>query len=151
MINNKLKIFIIAFIILISCNAEIKTENEKIDTTIKSNLNSFIKNLENSNQRMLNNIGESQIIDMFMQATADIELLLAYMPENRKYITLEDIQYIGDYFVTNYYVKGAKSVDEAKQYIIDRAKAENDTFYIELYKSIDDVNYHSFDSYLLKD
>lgn len=35
------------------------------------------------------------------------------MPENQKYITLEDIQYIGDYFATNHYVKGAKSVDEA--------------------------------------
>lgn len=139
---SKIKIFIIVFIILISCNAEIKTESEKIDTKTKESLNSFIKSTEELKKMFTN----SDVIDRYMDATIEIETLLEFMPENRKYITLEDIQYIGDYFVTNYYVKGAKSVDEAKQYIIDRDKKRG----IEVYKSIDEIGYHAFDEDLLK-
>lgn len=140
MINNKLKIFIIAFIILISCNAGSR-QNEN-DTITKESLNSFIKSTEELKKMFTN----SDVIDRYMDATIEIETLLEFMPENRKYITLEDIQYIGDYFVTNYYVKGAKSVDEAKQYIIDRDKKRG----IEVYKSIDEIGYHAFDEDLLK-
>ena len=88
----------------------------------------------------------SLIVDEFMDAVIEIETLLEFMPESRKYITLDDVRYIADYFVTNYYVKGAKSVDEAKQYIIDRDKKMG----VEVYKSIDDVGYHAFDEDLFK-
>ena len=141
MINNKLKIFIIAFIILISCSAGGR-QNEN-DTIAKESLNSFIKSTEELKKMFTN----SDVIDRYMDATIEIETLLEFMPENRKYITLDDIQYIGDYFVTNYYVKGAKSVDEAKQYIIDRDKKRG----IEVYKSIDEIGYHAFDEDLLTD
>ena len=141
MINNKFKIFIIAFIILISCNAGGR-QNEN-DTITKESLNSFIKSTEELKKMFTN----SDVIDRYMDATVEIETLLEFMPANRKYITLEDIQYIADYFVTNYYVKGAKSVDEAKQYIIDRDKKRG----IEVFKSIDEIGYHAFDEDLLKD
>ena len=57
------------------------------------------------------------------------------------------MRYIADYFVTNYYVKGAKSVDEAKQFIIDRDKARG----IEVFKNINEIGYHAFDENLLKE
>lgn len=135
-----IKIFIISLIILISCNAV--SQNEKIDATTKKQLDSFIKSSLSVKQMFTN----STIIDNFMDAVLEMETLFEFMPEQRKYITLDDVQYIADYFVTNYYVKGAKSVDEAKQYIIDRDKEMG----IEVYKNIDDVGYHAFDEDLFK-
>lgn len=135
-----IKIFIISLIIFISCNAV--SQNEKIDATTKKQLDSFIKSSLSVKQMFTN----STIIDNFMDAVLEMETLFEFMPEQRKYITLDDVQYIADYFVTNYYVKGAKSVDEAKQYIIDRDKEMG----IEVYKNIDDVGYHAFDEDLFK-
>lgn len=135
-----IKIFIISFIILISCNAV--SQNEKIDAITKNSLDSFIKSSLTVKQMFTN----STIIDDFMDAVLEMETLFEFMPEQRKYITLDDVQYIADYFVTNYYVKGVKSVDEAKQYIIDRDKKMG----VEVYKNIDDVGYHAFDEDLFK-
>lgn len=135
-----IKIFIISLIIFISCNAV--SQNEKIDAITKKQLDSFIKSSLSVKQMFTN----STIIDNFMDAVLEMETLFEFMPEQRKYITLDDVQYIADYFVTNYYVKGAKSVDEAKQYIIDRDKEMG----IEVYKNIDDVGYHAFDEDLFK-
>ena len=135
-----IKIFVISFIIFISCNAV--SQNEKIDAITKNSLDSFIKSSLTVKQMFTN----STIIDNFMDAVLEMETLFEFMPEQRKYITLDDVRYIADYFVTNYYVKGAKSVDEAKQYIIDRDKEMG----IEVYKNIDDVGYHAFDEDLFK-
>lgn len=137
-----IKLFLIIFIILISCDSEIESENSKIDTLPIENLNAFIE----STQEVKKMFNESLIIDEFMDSVIEFETLIEFMPDSRKYLTLEDIRYIADYFVTNYYVKGAKSVDEAKQFIIDRDKARG----IEVFKNINEIGYHAFDEDLLK-
>lgn len=136
-----IKLFFIIFIIL-SCDSEIEPKNSKIDTLPIENLNAFIE----STQEVKKMFNESLIIDEFMDSVIEFETLIEFMPDSRKYLTLEDIRYIADYFVTNYYVKGAKSVDEAKQYIIDRDKARG----IEVFKNINEIGYHAFDEDLLK-
>lgn len=138
-----IKSFIIIFVILISCDSKIESENSKIDVLTKKSLDTFIE----STLEVKKILSNSTIIDEFMDSVLDIETLLEFMPAERKYITLEDVRYIADYFVTNYYVKGAKSVDEAKQYIIDRDKARG----INIFKNIDEIGYHAFDEDLLKD
>lgn len=129
-----IKIFIISLIIFISCNAV--SQNEKIDATTKKQLDSYIE----STLKLTTMTTNSFAIDGFMDDIGTIETLLYYMPEKRKYITLDDVQYIADYFVTNYYVKGAKSVDEAKQHLLDKYKENG----IELYESIDEIDYNAF-------
>lgn len=137
-----IKLFLIIFIIL-SCDSEIEPKNSKIDALPIENLNAFIE----STQEVKKMFNESLIIDEFMDSVIEFETLIEFMPDSRKYLTLEDIRYIADYFVTNYYVKGAKSVDEAKQFIIDRDKARG----IEVFKNINEIGYHAFDEDLLKE
>lgn len=137
-----IKLFLIIFIIL-SCDSEIEHENSKIDALPIENLNAFIE----STQEVKKMFNESLIIDEFMDSVIEFETLIEFMPDSRKYLTLEDIRYIADYFVTNYYVKGAKSVDETKQFIIDRDKARG----IEVFKNINEIGYHAFDEDLLKE
>lgn len=138
-----IKLFLIIFIILISCDSEIESENSKIDTFTQERLNAFIKSTQEVKKRFSN----STCIDDFMFSVLEIETLIEFMPENRQYITLEDVRYIADYFVTNYYVKGAKSVDEAKQFIIDRHKKIG----LNVFESIEEIGYHNFTEDLLKE
>lgn len=136
-----IKLFFIIFIIL-SCDSEIEPKNSKIDTFTQERLNAFIKSTQEVKKRFSN----STCIDDFMFSVLEIETLIEFMPESRQYITLEDVRYIADYFVTNYYVKGAKSVDEAKQFIIDRHKKIG----LNVFESIEEIGYHNFTEDLLK-